>query len=208
MKTTENLELTTAGKLLSELKKHKKKHWDYSVVAWIDEDHTLGVVGQGKDRDGDLRIEVEEVEEELEGIWTVADVIESLERCDEDTRVYLAGHGYYFAIDCEGSAFSESDDDEVVGCYASIFGEYHISSWQTPQDLRDIAEERRKRKREARHETIALVIITIAVFGWLVYNIYTLFAGIGGPTWEKILWIVVCCIVLFVNGATLYYNKE
>ena len=135
MKTTEDIELTTAGKLLDELKGFEKKYWHYNVVAWV-------------------------------------------------------------------------DDDEVVGCYASIFGEYHISSWQTPQDLRDIAEERRKRKREARHETIALVIITIAVFGWLVYNIYTLFAGIGGPTWEKILWIVVCCIVLFVNGATLYHNKE
>lgn len=208
MKTTENLELTTAVKLLGELKKYQKKHWDYSVVAWLDDDHTLGVVGQGKDRDGDLRIEVEEVEEELEGIWTVDDVIESLERYDKDTKVYLAGHGYYFAIDSEGSVFTDSDDDEVVGCYASIFGEYHISSWQTPQDLRYIAEERRKRKREARHETIALVIITIAVFGWLVYNIYTLFAGIGGPTWEKILCIVVCCIVLFVNGATLYHNKE
>ena len=208
MKTTEDIELTTAGKLLDELKGFEKKYWHYNVVAWVDDDHTVGVVGIWQDEDDDLRIEVEVVEEELEGIWTVDDVIESLERCDKDTRVYLAGHGYYFAIDSEGSIFTDSDDDEVVGCYAYIFGEYHISSWQTPQDLRDIAEERRKRKREARHEKIALVIITIAVFGWLVYNIYALCAGIGGPTWEKILWIVVCCIVLFINGSTLYYDKE
>ena len=112
MKTTEDIELTTAGKLLDELKGFEKKYWHYNVVAWVDDDHTVGVVGIWQDEDDDLRIEVEEVEEELEGIWTVADVIESLERCDKDTRVYLAGHGYYFAIDCEGSAFSESDDDE------------------------------------------------------------------------------------------------
>ena len=197
MKTTENFELTTAGKLLSELKKYKNKHWDYSVVAWIDDDHTLGVVGQGKDRDGDLRIEVEEVEEELEGIWTVADVIESLEHCDKDTRVYLAGHGYYFAIDSEGSVFTDSDDDEVIGCHAATFGEYQIE----PQPDHN-------KKHEAHNETIALVIIVIAVFGWLVYNIYALFAGIGGPTWEKILWIVGCSIVLIVCGSTLYYSKK
>ena len=28
MKTTENIKLTTAGKLLGELKKYKKNHWD------------------------------------------------------------------------------------------------------------------------------------------------------------------------------------
>ena len=125
MKTTEDIELTTAGKLLDELKNYEKKYWHYNVVAWVDDDHTVGVVGIWQDEDDDLRIEVEEVEE-LEGIWTVDDVIESLERYDKDTKVYLAGHGYYFAIDSEGSVFTDSDDDEVVGCYASIFGEYHI----------------------------------------------------------------------------------
>ena len=87
MKTTENIKLTTAGKLLGGLKKYEKKHWDLSVVAWAQDDLMFGVVGIGKDKDGDLRIEVEEVEEELEGIWTVDDVINSLEGFSKDTRV-------------------------------------------------------------------------------------------------------------------------
>ena len=124
MKTTGNIKLTTAGQLLDELKTYEEEHWGLSVVAWTQDDLMFGVVGMGKDKDGDLRIEVEEVEEELEGIWSVADVIDSLENSGEDTRVYLAGHGLYFAIDDEGSIFTESDDDDVVGCYATIFGEY------------------------------------------------------------------------------------
>ena len=197
MKTTENIKLTTVGELLGGLKKYEKKHCDLSVVAWTQDNLILGVVGIGKDKDGDLRIEVEEVEEELEGIWTASDVIESLERSGKDTRVYLAGHGLYFVIDNEGSIFTESDDDDVVGCYARPLGEYELK----PQ--RDS-----KETRENRTETLLLVLILLAAVGWLIYNIYAMIAGVGGPLWEKILWIVGCGVVLVVSGFTLYYSKK
>ena len=197
MKTTENIKLTTVGELLGELKKYEKRNSDLSVVAWTQDSLMLGVVGIGKDKDGDLKIEVEEVEEELEGIWTVSDVTDSLERIGKDTRVYLAGHGLYLAIDNEGCIFTESDDDDVVGCYARPLGEYELK----PQ--RDS-----KETRENRTETLVLVLILLAAACWLVYNIYALVVGVGGPLWEKILWIVGCSVVLVVSGFTLYYSKK
>ena len=195
MKAEENIKLATVGNLLDELKKYEKKHWELSVVAWTRNDYTFGVVGIGKDKDGDLRIEVEEVEEELEGIWSVADVITSLERYSKDARVYLAGHGVYFSIECEGSIFTKSEDDDVIGCYANPFSEYE------PEPLRD------RKKRGNPTETIVLVAIALAAVCWLGYNIYAMIAGVGGPLWEKILWIVASVIVLVVSGCTLYYSK-
>ena len=71
--------MTTAGELLGNLKKYKKNHWDDCVVAWLkDDERTFGVVGMGNDKDGDLRIIVEEVDDVLEGFWTVEEVISSL----------------------------------------------------------------------------------------------------------------------------------
>jgi hypothetical protein len=213
MKTTEDIELTTAGKLLGELKKYKKKHWDYCVVAWIDDDHTLGVVGQGKDRDGDLRIEVEEVEEELEGIWTVADVIESLERCDKDTRVYLAGHGYYFAIDSEGSCFTDSDDDEVVGCYASIFGEYDeeppcvfTEKERRQRERRAIWRERKKSWKGIIEVIVLLLSIPLMIYG-LYYNIAALVKHTQ-PVWQSVLWIPILALLLWVCIDNIFFPER
>lgn len=197
MKTTENIKLTTAGKLLRELKKYEEDLWDNCVVAWTQDDMMFGVVGIGKDKDGDLRIEVEEVEYELEGIWTVDDVIDSLESCGKDTRVYLAGHGLYFAIDSNGGIFTKADDDDAVGCWVTVFGEYE----EKPQG-------KSKKKREIHSETIALLLILVAAVCWFGYNLYAMIAGVGGPLWEKILGIVVCCIVIVVSGCTLYYSKK
>ena len=143
MKKTENIGFSTVGQMLGELKKYEKEHWDLSVVAWVQDDHTLGVVGMGKDEDGDLRIEVEEVGEVLEGIWSVSDVIDSLESSVKDARVYLAGHGMYFTIDSNGGVFTESDDDDVVGCDASVFGEYE-------EEPPCVFTEKEKRQRERR----------------------------------------------------------
>ena len=56
MKTTENIKLATAGKLLKDPKRYEKKHWDLSVIAWTDDDCIFGVVGTWKDEDGDLQI--------------------------------------------------------------------------------------------------------------------------------------------------------
>ena len=199
MKTTENIKLTTAGKLLGELKKYKKNHWDDCVVAWLkDDDRTFGVVGTWKDKDGDFQIVVEEIDEILEGIWTVADVISSLEDISMETRVYLAGDGLYLAIDSNGSSiFTEADDDDAVGCWVTVIGEYE----HEPQPESN-------KKREIHAEAIALLLILVAAVCWFGYNIYAMIAGVGGPLWEKILGIVVCCIVIVVSGCTLYYSKK
>ncbi len=126
MKTTGNIKLTTAGKLLKDLKRYEKKHWDLNVIAWTDDDRIFGVVGTWKDEDGDFQIVVEEIDEVVEeGIWTVADVISSMEDIGKETRVYLAGDGLYLAIDSNGSSiFTEADDDDAVGCWVTVIGEY------------------------------------------------------------------------------------
>jgi len=198
MKTTGNIKLATVGQLLGELKQYDEKRWDYSVVAWAEDDLTFGVVGMGKDKDGDLRIEVEEVEEveeELEGIWSVTDVITSLESNDKDTRVYLAGHGLNFAIDGEGHIFTE--DDDVIGCHATVVGEYE------PELQPESA-----KKRENPAETIVLAFLALAAALWLVYNVYAMIAGVGAPLWEKILWIISSGAFLVVCGFTLHYSKK
>ena len=199
MKTAENIKLTTAGELLGKLKKYKKNHWDDCVVAWLkDDDRTFGVVGTWKDKDGDFQIVVEEIDEILEGIWTVADVISSLEDISMETRVYLAGDGLYLAIDNNGSSiFTEADDDDAVGCWVTVIGEYE----HEPQPESN-------KKREIHAEAIALLLILVAAVCWFGYNIYAMIAGVGGPLWEKILGIVVCCIVIVVSGCTLYYSKK
>ena len=199
MKTTEIIKLTTAGELLGELKKYKKNHWDDCVVAWLNDDElTFGVVGMGNDKDGDLRIIVEVVDDVLEGFWTVEEVISSLECKGKDARVYLAGEGLYLAIDSNGSSiFTEADDDDAVGCWVTVIGEYE----HEPQPESN-------KKREIHAEAIALLLILVAAVCWFGYNIYAMIAGVGGPLWEKILGIVVCCIVIVVSGCTLYYSKK
>ena len=197
MKKT-NVQLTTAGKLLKDLRRYEKKRWDLSVIAWTDDDRTFGVVGVGKDKDGDFQIVVEEIDEEMEGIWTVADVISSLEDIGKETRVYLAGDGLYLAIESNGaSIFTEADEDDAVGCWVTVIGEYE----HEPQPENN-------KKREIHVEAIALLLILVAAVCWFGYNIYAMIAGVGGPLWEKILGIVVCCIVIVVSGCTLYYSKK
>ena len=207
MNTTKNIKLTTAGQMLGEMKKYEEKHWDLCVVAWAEDDYTLGVVGMGKDKDGDLQIEVEEVDADLEGIWTVDDVIDSLERAGKDTRVYLAGHGVYFAIDSDGGIFTDSDDDDVVGCYATFFGEYE----EEPPCVLTEKEKRRKAIRAAWKERMGswkgiaagltyLLSIPLMAYG-LYYNIAAMVKH-SQPVWESILWIPILVILL---GVCIYY---
>lgn len=202
MKTTENIDLTTVGQMLGELKKYEKEYWDLSVVAWVQDDHTLGVVGMGKDEDGDLRIEVEEVDDVLEGIWTVSDIIDSLERSGKDTRVYLAGHGLYFAIDSEGGVFTESDDDDVVGCDANVVGEYE----EDPQEVRTKESAWKARTKDSKgilEYATFLLCILLTVYG-LYYNIAALVKH-SRPVWESILWIPFLALLLWVCIDNLFF---
>ena len=200
MKTTENIKLTTAGKLLGELEKYKKNHWDDCVVAWLkDDERTFGVVGMGNDKDGDLRIIVEEVDDVLEGFWTVEEVISSLECKGKDARVYLAGEGLYLAIDSRGCIFTEADDDDVVGCHVTVFGEYE----EMPQKAPALG-----KAKENRGEIIALIAIIAGSALLVFYNAYTLITGTGGPVLESVLYIVGASIAAAVCGLTLFYSKE
>ena len=192
--------MTTAGKLLGELKKYKKNHWDDCVVAWLkDDERTFGVVGMGNDKDGDLRIIVEEVDDVLEGFWTVEEVISSLECKGKDARVYLAGEGLYLAIDSRGCIFTEADDDDVVGCHVTVFGEYE----EMPQKAPALG-----KAKENRGEIIALIAIIAGSALLVFYNAYTLITGTGGPVLESVLYIVGASIAAAVCGLTLFYSKE
>ena len=200
MKTTENIKLTTAGRLLGELKKYKKNHWDDCVVAWLnDDERTFGVVGMGNDKDGDLRIIVEEVDDVLEGFWTVEEVISSLECKGKDARVYLAGEGLYLAIDSRGCIFTEADDDDVVGCHVTVYGEYEEMPQKAPAP---------GKAKGNRGETIALIAIMVGSALLVLYNAYTLITGTGGPVLESVLYIVGALIAAAVCGLTLFYSKE
>ena len=201
MKTTENIKLTTAGELLGELEKYKKNHWDDCVVAWLKDDEvTFGVVGMGNDKDGDLRIIVEVVDDVLEGFWTVEEVISSLECKGKDARVYLAGEGLYLAIDNNGSSiFTEADDDDAVGCWVTVFGEYDEMSQKAPAP---------GKAKDNRGEIIALIAIMAGSALLVFYKAYTLITGTGGPVWESALYIVGASIAAAVCGLTLFYSKE
>lgn len=201
MKTTENIKLITAGELLGELEKYKKNHWDDCVVAWLkDDERTFGVVGMGNDKDGDLRIIVEVVDDVLEGFWTVEEVISSLECKGKDARVYLAGEGLYLAIDNNGSSiFTEADDDDAVGCWVTVFGEYDEMSQKAPAP---------GKAKDNRGEIIALIAIMAGSALLVFYKAYTLITGTGGPVWESVLYIVGASIAAAVCGLTLFYSKE
>ena len=193
--------MTTAGELLGELEKYKKNHWDDCVVAWLKDDEvTFGVVGMGNDKDGDLRIIVEVVDDVLEGFWTIEEVISSLECKGKDARVYLAGEGLYLAIDNNGSSiFTEADDDDAVGCWVTVFGEYDEMSQKAPAP---------GKAKDNRGEIIALIAIMAGSALLVFYKAYTLITGTGGPVWESVLYIVGASIAAAVCGLTLYYSKE
>ena len=215
MKPTENIKLTTAGELLGKLKKYKKNHWDDCVVAWLkDDDRTFGVVGTWKDKDGDFQIVVEEIDEILEGIWTVADVISSLEDISRETRVYLAGDGLYLAIDSNGSSiFTEADDDDAVGCWVTVIGEYE----EEPQGGQTGKESDRPSWKEVwkgkfrNWERILkgvtfLLSISLTAYG-LYYNIAALVKH-SSPVWESILWIIFLGLLFYVCIDNLFFPNR
>ena len=214
MKTTENIKLTTAGKLLKDLKRYEKKHWDLSVIAWTDDDRIFGVVGTWKDEDGDFQIVAEEVDEVLEGIWSVADVISSLEDISKETRVYMAGDGYYFAIDSNGSSiFTEADDDDAVGCWVTVFGEYE----EEPQGGQTGKESDRPSWKEVWKEKFRswegilegvtfLLCIALTAYG-LYYNIAALVKH-SSPVLESILWIIFLGLLLYVCIDSLFFPEN
>ena len=206
----DNVQLTTAGKLLKDLKRFENNHWDLSVIAWTDDDRTFGVVGTWEDEDGDFQIVVEEVDEVLEGIWSVADVISSLEDISKETRVYMAGDGYYFAIDGNGSSiFTEADDDDAVGCWVTVFGEYE----EEPQGEEsgrpswiEIWKEKFRSWEGILEGVTFLLCIPLTAYG-LYYNIAALVKH-SSPVWESILWIIFLGLLLYVCIDNLFFPNR
>lgn len=206
--------MTTAGELLGELEKYKKNHWDDCVVAWLKGDErSFGVVGMGNDKDGDLRIIVEEVDDVLEGFWTVEEVISSLECKGKDARVYLAGEGLYLAIDSRGGIFTEANDDDVVGCHVTVFGEYE----EEPQGGQDEKEVHRPSWKEVWKEKFRswegilegvtfLLCIPLTAYG-LYYNIAALVKH-SSPVWESIFWIIFLGLLLYVCIDNLFFPNR
>ena len=213
MKTTENIKLTTAGKLLGGLKKYEKKHWDLSVIAWTDDDRTFGVVGTWKDEDGDFQIVVEEIDEILEGIWTVADVISSLEDIGKETKVYLAGDGLYLAIDSNGGIFTKADYDDAVGCWVTVFGEYEeeppcvfTEKERRQRERRAIWKERTKTWKGIAEGLTFLLCIPLTAYG-LYYNIAALVKH-SQPAWECVLYIIFLGLLLWVCIDNLFFPER
>ena len=213
MKKT-NVQLTTASKLLKDLRRYEKKRWDLSVVAWTDDDRIFGVVGTWKDEDGDFQIVVEEIDEVVEeGIWTVADVISSMEDIGKETRVYLAGDGLYLAIDSNGGIFTKADYDDAVGCWVTVFGEYE----EEPQGGQADKESGRPSWIEIWKEKIRnwkvvlecgtfLLCIPLTAYG-LYYNIAALVKH-SSPVWERILWIIFLGLLLYVCIDNLFFPNR
>ena len=128
MKTDETIKFVTVGKLLQELEGYDEESREYSVAVWIpdDDESYFCVVSMALDDDGDLCIDLEDMSWS-EGYFNVQELIDELEGYDKNTKVYLAGCGLYLSFEQEGGIFCEpSDDDGIVGGYATVFGHYEV----------------------------------------------------------------------------------
>ena len=102
-------------------------------------------------------------------------------------------------IESRGGIFTEADDDDVVGCHVTVFGEYEEMPRKAPAP---------GKAKGNRGETIALIAIMAGSALLVLYKAYALITETGGPVWESVLYIVGASIAAAVCGLTLYYSKE
>ena len=217
MKKTDSTNLISVGELVKELERYEEEHWDWNVEIATDE--PVGedeappciIVGMQLDGSGDLRIEIEE-EWAGGGDYYVGELLQHLRDFDSRTRVYLAGGGLLFSIDNHGGIFAETgDDDDTLVCLAMAFGEYKSepTGWLSESEKREQAGNARKMARQERLETIALAVLTAAIFFGLCYNVYALAAHSSRHVvQENIGGVVLCVFLLVISGLTLYYSRE
>ena len=141
-------------------------------------------------------------------------MISSLEDISRETRVYLAGDGLYLAIDNNGSSiFTEADDDDAVGCWVTVFGEYE----EDPQGGQTGKESDRSSWKEVWKGKIRiwerilkgvtfLLCIPLTAYG-LYYNIAALVKH-SSPVWESILWIIFLGLLLYVCIDNLFFSNR
>lgn len=174
MKKTDNTKLITVGQLVKELEGYEKKHWDWNVeitaegVEGEEEDPTCIITGMGLDKDGDLRIEIEE-EWAGGGDYYIAELLEQLREFDAGTRVYLAGGGLLFSIDNRGGIFAETDDDDdTLSCTATAFGEYeeHLTGGRVSKA------EKRERARKFDKVPWGFIAVVLLAVAALIAAIY------------------------------------
>ena len=205
MKTKEDVKFATVGKLLKELKKIKSFDEEcmyYCPTVFVNniDELYLGIVGMGPDEDGDLRIELEEMDTS-EGFFDVTDCILKLEEFDKKTKVYLAGIGLYLNFDQDGSIFCEPDeDDETVGCYATIFGNYTPDPKPEPEPFNYGRRKDTSKKIRLDFDTVLAFVVCIGLVMGIIYYIYAIITGVDGPLWQNIL-----LLIAFVFGLILIY---
>lgn len=201
MKTNNDIRLTTVGEIIEELKKYEKSSWDREVAIRLDGDKPFFIMSVGLDADGDLCFEVEELDDVIEGYYSVADTIAALEQYSNDTRVYFAGEGLYFNLEKNGSIFSSNDEDDTITCNATSFGKYNVEYKESSKVVKEGDNE----------DSVLGIVLWVILLGTLIgllYNIYVLCVGGSGHLWERVLWMVCCLVVMVIVSCTLYYSKE
>ena len=212
MKTKEDVKFATVGKLLKELKKIKSFDEEcmyYCPTVFVNniDELYLGIVGMGTDEDGDLRIELEEMGTS-EGFFDVTDCILRLEEFDKKTKVYLAGNGLYLNFDQDGSIFCEPDeDDETVGCYATIFGNYTPEPKPEPEPLNYGRRKDASKKIRLEFETVLALVVCIGLVMGIIYYIYAIITGVDGPLWQNILLLIALVFGLILIFFTFFKSK-
>ena len=210
MKTTENIELITVGALVKELKKYVKRRAEYDVLCWTPDDSTLCVVGTGLDEDGDVCIWLEDIEWS-ECYYDVQQLYDELDEYDKGLKVYLAGCGLYLNCDRngDGSVFCDPDDEEeTLGCYASVFGEYE-EEYDDPQTEEELSEEEKRAIKKARREKIEGIVVGVLFLLMIPLMAYGLYYDIAAlvkhtmPIGQCIIGIIVLAVLLFIFVGTL-----
>jgi hypothetical protein len=167
----------------------------------------LGIVGMGPDEDGDLRIELEEMDTS-EGFFDVTDCILKLEEFDKKTKVYLAGIGLYLNFDQDGSIFCEPDeDDETVGCYATIFGNYTPEPKPEPEPFNYGRRKDTSKKIRLDFDTVLALVVCIGLVMGIIYYIYAIITGVDGPLWQNILLLIAFVFGLILIFFTFFKSK-
>lgn len=211
MKTKENIKLITVGRLVKELSRFEKKCSDYDVACWAPDYLTCCVRGHRLDEDGDVCIHFE-MQEDDGGYFTVEMLLADLASYDENARVYMESCGYYLNFEADGDIFTESEDDEIVGCHANAFGEYDEPTLDegdiNDADRRYLEEKHREEKREDRTLTVIMIALMILLMFWMGRNIAAIVTHSCDSVVGNIIWIIICAVLLAINVLTLHYSKE
>lgn len=211
MKTADRTGFVTVGELVGELSRFLNECPDYNVVCWDPEDRTCCMVDVESDEDGDLCIRMEEDEEYDTFYESVNTLLDTLDQYASDTPVYMAACGQYlgFVRDSDGHVFFDEPDDEVVGCYGVVIGEYdEPDESDDTQASRILARQRQDGKCEDRIYSIVLVLLDLLAAGLLFGNIRAIVTGAGQYLLENIMWIACSVIVLTVCSLTLYCSSS